>query len=705
MNRQEAEERILKLRKEINHQRYLVHVLDKGDMSEAALDSLKHELTQLETEYPELITQDSPSQRVAGKPLEGFVKVEHSQRMLSLNDVFSYEELRAWRERGAKVLADPLFDKGGYYAEIKLDGFAITIVYENGALSQAATRGDGFVGEDVTMNVRTIESVPLCLEIGEGDASIRAMAEVAMAGRFEVRGEVYISKKDFNLINNEQEEKGLPTYANPRNLAAGSMRQLDSRLAAARRLRFFAYAVVGEFGQTTHQQEHELAKMLGLPVESHSLFCTDIEEVEHFLTEWEEKRKTLPYGTDGAVINLNDRATYARLGVVGKAPRGSAAFKFSAEQTTTVVRDIELRVGRTGAVTPTAVLDPVRLAGSTVSRATLHNADEIARKDIRLGDTVILQKAGDIIPEVVEVITSLRPKGSLPYQFPQELAGVPLRRKNGEVAYYVDVEAVSQRMEGGKGDHVVLTDIVKRRIEHYASRGAMDITGLGEKVVSKLIDAGFVSTIADLYSLTQEKVLAVEGFATLSAANLLTAIEESKQRPFAKFLFGLGIRHVGAETALTIVARLQEVFPPGKVELAEIVNYLRSLSVEDFMGLPDVGPVVGESLYAYFQNEIEQVVLDRLIEQGLTCGIIVSEQKQAGPLVGKTFVLTGTLSDLSREEASELIRAAGGKVSSSVSKETDYVLAGEKAGSKLAKAEALGVAVLNEQEFQQLLKA
>jgi len=685
----EIRQRVEKLRTEINHHRYLVHVLDRAEISEAALDSLKHELSQLELEYPELITPDSPTQRVAGQALEGFQKVEHSTRMLSLNDVFSYEELADWRERTVKLSSETALAESGYYAEIKLDGFAITIVYEKGLLVQASTRGDGFIGEDVTANVRTIDSVPLRLEVRPDlDEKLAKYVKRALEGRFEVRGEVYISKADFAALNKQQEEKGLPVFANPRNLGAGSMRQLDPKLAKARRLRFFAYGVVGDFGQTTHEEEHLLAQALGIPVEANSKRCKDLAEVEAFLQHWEERRKELPYGTDGAVVNINDRALFAQLGVVGKAPRGAAAFKFSAEQATTVVRDIALRVGRTGAVTPTAIMDPVRLAGSTVARATLHNADEIARKDIRIGDTVIIQKAGDIVPEVLQVIVGLRPKDSVPYEFPKEIQGVPLVRREGEVAYYLDGN---------------LSDIIKRRLEHFASRGAMDIDGLGEKVVERLVDAGVVASIPDLYTLTKEEVLGLEGFAELSAQNLIDAILASKTRPFVKLLFGLGVRHVGAETAITIAGFVGERMGGERIGLADSVSYLRELSLEEWQHMPDIGPVVAESLYGYFHNDNEQRLLDELIALGLEGEIVVPKTVAGGPLSGKTVVLTGTLSRYSREAAADLIRQAGGKVGSSVSKETDYLLVGDKAGSKLKKAEELGVKVLGEEEFEHLL--
>lgn len=688
LSKAEAAERLARLRAEIDRQRYAVHVLNTEEMSEAALDSLKHELTQLEEAYPELITPDSPSQRVAGKPAEGFTKVEHRTRMLSLNDAFSITELAAWEARLRKLTQDPL----EYYAEIKLDGFAISLWYEDGVLVRAVTRGDGFVGEDVTTNARTIEAIPLTLR-------------KPIPGRLEVRGEVYISKKDFDWLNRQQEAKQAPQFANPRNLAAGSMRQLDPQLVADRRLSFFSYGVIGDFGITTHAEEHAFAQDLGLPIEPHSTVCRNLKEVETFLTTWEEKRKDLPYNTDGAVINVNSRATFAALGVVGKAPRGAMAYKFSAEQTTTIIRDIQLQVGRTGAITPTAVMDPVRLAGTTVSRATLHNADEIARKDIRIGDTVVIHKAGDIIPEVIEVVQGLRPPDSQPYRFPTEMHGVPVIRREGEAAHYVDVSQLAAKLDGEiEEGEVVLAEILKRKIEHYASRGAMDIDGLGEKVADRLVESGLVGSIADLYSLDTEDILTIDGFATLSAEKLIRAIDASKDRPLAKFLFGLGIRHVGVETAVTLCQGVAErMSQPGKVLFRQTLPVLRSFSREDFMALPDIGEVVAESLVTYFHNPHEQAMLDQLLDSGINVPLQVTAST-GGPLSGKTFVLTGTLTQYSREEAGDLIRMRGGSVSTSVSKETDYVVVGDKAGSKLSKAEQLGVTIVDETAFQALIQ-
>lgn len=708
----DAEIRIAALRREINHRREQIHIHNIEEISEAALDSLKHELTELEEAYPELITPDSPSQRVAGKPLDGFVKVKHLVRMLSLNDVFNLGEIEAWQGRISKLLdarQAELLARDGFYLEIKLDGFAISLIYEDGLLVQAATRGDGMVGEDVTANVRTIEAIPLRLNGG---------GRVSVKGRIEVRGEVYISKKNFERINALQEKSGAVKYANPRNLAAGSMRQLDSNLTATRSLSFYGYAIVlpdtalVDLPDLTHEQEHQIITELGFPVEPHSRICFSAAEIWAFLEEWAEKRKKLAYGTDGAVININNKSVFDLLGVVGKAPRGALAFKFPAEQTTTTVLDIELQIGRTGVVTPVAVFAPVSLAGSTVSRATLHNEDEIRRKDIRIGDTVIIQKAGDIIPEVVEVVTGLRPEGSREFCYPESIGGLPLRRKEGEVGYYVDVSLVGE-LEGGELDSL-FDVLVKRKIEHFASRAAMDITGLGEKVVGKLVELELVRDIPDLYRLDRAALGMVPGFAETSVNNLLTAISESKERVFEKFLFGLGIRHVGAETARTVTGFLRgmiaEMCGDARTDLSSIIVILRAITLEQWMGLSDIGEVVANSLYSYFQSDGGYSRLMSLAELGVKAPIFAASTlavgaAQNGKVFGKTFVLTGSLESMTRDEASEKIRSLGGKTLESVSKNLDYLVAGEKAGSKLAKAEELGVLVLGEDEFLEMLQS
>jgi DNA ligase (NAD+) len=450
-----------------------------------------------------------------------------------------------------------------------------------------------------------------------------------------------------------------------------------------------------------HSQEHALARVLGVPVEPNSRICHTIAEVESFLTEWGEKRKELPYNTDGVVINLNSKRLFNQLGIVGKAPRGAVAFKFAAEQTTTIIHDIILQIGRTGAVTPVAVFTPVSLAGSTVSRATLHNADEIARKDIRVGDTVVIQKAGDVIPEVVQVIPALRPENSQPFAFPQSIHGVPVIRREGEAAHYVDPTALLQVVDEKDEGRVVLNELIRRRIEHFASRAAMDIDGLGGKVAARVVESGLVKDLADLYYLQKADLLQVEGFAERSAEMLIAALEESKNHPFARLLFGLGIRHVGSETAVAIARQLAgELVQSGKesAPFGQLLHRLRSRTAEEWSGIDDIGPVVAQSIFSYFHNETEQAVLDRMIQAGVR-GVLEAAAGQAGPLTGKTFVLTGSLTGMSREEALAEIRNLGGEVSESVGKRTSYVVVGEKPGSKAEKAVALGVPVLSEEEF------
>jgi DNA ligase (NAD+) len=696
MDRLVAQQRIAQLKSEISYHRYLYHVLDRQEISEAALDSLKRELVKLETEFPEFLTADSPSQRVSGEPLSGFLKVKHQERMLSLNDIFSFTELVDWQERLGKLQPNNIdrLQKSGYFAEIKMDGLAVSLIYEDGYLKQALTRGDGFVGEDVTQNIRTIEAIPLQLET----TLVNSQTNRAVKGRFEVRGEVYLSKQDFQRLNVEQQALGLPTYANPRNLAAGSIRQLDPSITAQRRLRFFAYIVVGDFGQQTHQEEHTLARNLGFPVEPNSKYCQNISEVEEFLRHWEEKRKTLDYGSDGAVINVNDNALRSELGVIGKAPRGVIAYKFAAEQTTTLVKDIELNIGRTGVVTPVAILEPVMLAGSQVSRATLHNADEIARLDIRVGDTVILQKAGDVIPDIIQVLLNLRPPGSRPFRYPTEINGVPIKRKDGQVAYYLDPNSGN------------LQQLIKRRLMHFVSREAMDIRGLGEQVLVKLLEKGLVNNIVDLYLLKKDQLLQLEGFAEVSAQKLIDAIQKSKEQTFSRFLFALGVRHVGIETARTVESLVVNRYRGEKnawIGLAEILPILYQTTEAEFSDLADIGPVVGASLSQYFQDPLNKQQLDRLNTLGLE-GRIYFESPIGGAntylklypkakqFANKKIVLTGTLNHFKREELEALIRFHFGKPNEAISKETDLLIVGKNPGSKLEKAKVLGVEVWDE---------
>ena len=543
MTMPEAKERIQALRKVIEDYRYHYHVLDESLMSEAAADSLKHELTQLEDRFPELITPDSPSQRVAGKPLDVFTKVEHSSRMLSLQDVFDEEEVKKWVERVQKLVPSRKLE---YFADLKMDGLACALVFLDGVFTQAITRGDSFIGEDVTLNVRTIENIPLIFAGGD-----KTESALFSKGRTEVRGEIVMYKQDFTALNEKRRKQGEPEYMNPRNLAAGTIRQLDPRLVAERPLRFRAYDLIRQDASEVPTQAfaYEVLRTLGIASNKEAKVFESLGGLVDYIHSWSERRETLPYFTDGFVVKLNDRALYAELGVVGKTPRAAVAYKYAAEEATTIVKDIVISIGRTGAATPVALFDAVVVAGTTVQHASLHNADEIARKDIRIGDTVVIYKAGDIIPQVERVIAELRPKQSVPFDYEAEL-----KRQYPELEFERAGEDVVYRVKGLTGPL-----ILKRSVEHFASRGALDIDGLGEKNVIALVDVGLVNDLADVYLVTKEQLLSLERFAELSAQNLIDAIVSKKTPPLEKFIFGLGIRHVGAQTAIDLANHFESI--------------------------------------------------------------------------------------------------------------------------------------------------
>lgn len=660
MTKAEAKRRIEKLRAEINHHRYLYHVLDTQEISDAALDSLKHELDVLESQFPDLITPDSPTQRVGGSPLPGFKKVRHSARMLSLNDIFSFQELDEWEQRMRKLA--PRADLS-YFCEIKIDGFAISLVYQDGILTRAATRGDGMVGEDVTENVRTIEAVPLRLE-------------EEVKGEIEVRGEVYMDREVFDRINKDQAKRGEKQFANPRNLAAGSIRQLDPRIAASRRLSFFAYEITRGIDIARHNEEHARLRSLGFKTEPHSAFKKNIDEVKDYLKNWEEKKAKLPYWADGVVVLVNDNALRIRLGIVGKAPRAMIAYKFPPEQVTTRVLSVEFNVGRTGVLTPLATLEPVLVSGTTVSHATLHNVDEIERLGLRVGDTVIIQKAGEIIPKIMEVLPRLRTGKERRVRVPTHcpVCGTTVERRMGEVGLYCPNVSCEAR--------------TSRHIEHFVSRAAFDIPGLGEKIIEQLKDEGLISTPADLFKLQPDEVERLERFAEVSAKKLVAAIQNRRHISLARFINALGIRHVGEETAIALANHFKTI------------DALMSASVQELMDVPDIGEVVAESIHAWFNDAQHKKYIQELLE----FVTIENMRAQKETLKGLTFVLTGTLATMTRDQAKEEVRKRGGGVSGSVSKETDYVVAGEEAGSKLEKAKKLKVKVIHEEEFKKMLK-
>ena len=672
MTHSQPSQRALELRELLNTYSYEYHVNDAPTVSDAVYDSLFSELKALEAAHPELISSDSPTQRVGSALKDGFQKVTHRSRMLSLNDVFNRADVEAWVTRIEKLLPGTTHE---FFADIKMDGLACALIYEDGVLVQAVTRGDSFVGEDVTANVRTIKNVPLRLRIAPG-------FERFFEGRTEIRGEIVMLKKDFEALNARQRAEGKPEFANPRNLAAGTIRQLDPQLVADRPLRFFAYDVIRDdpADVPTNMYVYETLSALGVSRNTQASVFTTVHDVMHFVDDWDSRRHDLPFNTDGLVIKVNDRAQFAALGVVGKQPRAAVAYKYAAEQATTVVKDIVISLGRTGAATPVAVFDPVVVAGTTVQHASLHNADEIARLDVRIGDTVVIFKAGDIIPQVESVVTSLRPAASRVFDFQKALAEqypeLSFERPEGEAVY---------RVVGATGPL-----LLAKAIEHYASKAALDIDTLGEKNVVALVDAGLVTDIADLYLLTKEQLLTLDRFADISALKLVSAIAEKKTPPLERFVYGLGIRHVGTQTALDLAARF------------ETITALRDATLEELQAVDGIGAVVAESIVAWFADPDNAALLEKFQR----VGVVPTFQKKTGALVGKNFVITGSLASMSRDEAAEKVRSLGGGFQSAVAKDTTYLVAGGKVGeSKLAKARAYGTEVIDEATFLELLGA
>jgi DNA ligase (NAD+) len=663
-------ERAAKLRDLINDYRYNYNVLNKSIMSEAAADSLKHELSQIEAEHPRLITPDSPTQRVAGEPLPQFKKIQHQSRMLSLNDVFDEEEFNAWVKRIAKLTGT---DKFEFFADLKMDGLACALVYEDGVLAQGITRGDGFTGEDVTMNIRTIESVPLRLRKSKD-------YEQFLKGRTEIRGEIVMYKDQFAKLNAEREKQDLPKFANPRNLAAGTIRQLDPKLVAGRPLQFHAYDLrrANTAEVPTNDFTYKAIQELGLIANKEAKKFETAAAVMKFAKEWEDKRKNLPFNTDGLVVKVNDRRLYSRLGVVGKAPRGAIAFKYPAEQATTKVKDIFVSIGRTGSATPVAMLEPVVVAGSTVQMATLHNEGEVHRKDIRIGDTVIVQKAGDVIPEVVRPLTELRSGSEKKFVMPTHCPDCNtklVKAKAEEAVWRCPNNACPSR--------------AWKQIQHFASKDALDIEGLGEKNVIALIQANLIKDAADIYTIKKEDLLKLERFAEISASKLVRAIQDKKQPPLPRFIYGLGIRHVGVQTAIDLATHFK------------VLNKLSNSTIDELSEVEGVGEVVAEAVVEWFEEPRNKKLLEKFEKYGVKPE---PAKEITGPLSGKNFVVTGSLDNMSREEAAERIRALGGTFQSSVGKETDYLVVGANVGaSKLTKAAKLGTNQINEDQFLKII--
>ncbi len=690
LNKIDAAARAEKLRALINEERYAYHVLDAASLSEGALDSLKHELWEIERAYPELVTPDSPTQRVAGKALPQFGKVPHAKRMLSLEDVFTREEFEEWLDRLRRRVPSLETD---LYAEIKMDGLAVSLEYEKGVFVRGSTRGDGRVGEDITQNLKTIDAIPLALRrpsagelktflksFGEGldHVMLEKIVTRLLGGRLEARGEAYMTKKTLEKINAAAKKNGEPEFANPRNAAAGALRQLDPSVTAKRQLDFFAYDLVTHDGLVTHEQCHEILKLLGLPANPLNARCASADETQTLYDRVQKKRDALAYWIDGVVVGINNLTTFERLGAVGKAPRGMVAYKFPAETVTTIVREVRWQVGRTGTITPVAVMDPVRVAGTTVRHATLHNLDEIKRLGLKIGDTVVLQKAGDVIPKITQVLPRLRTgeeKGiAAPRSCPS--CGEPVTRREGEVALVCDNQNCEAKDLG--------------RLLHFVSKRAFDMDGVGEKIVEQLIDAGLVSEPADLFELTPGDLEPLEGFAEKSAAQTVASIQGAKKITLNRLVLALGIRHVGEETAVELATAF------GSLEK------LRGASLEALKEISQIGDVVAQSVYDYFRSPKHQSEIDRL----LAVGVEIEKPKKGAtlPLKGLTFVLTGTMESLSRDEAKDCILALGGRVSSSVGKDTSYVVVGEEPGSKAEKAKKLGRPVLSEKAFLAMLK-
>ncbi|HPJ80530.1 MAG TPA: NAD-dependent DNA ligase LigA, partial [Candidatus Portnoybacteria bacterium] len=625
MDKKQAEERIEKLKKEIWKHNYAYHVLDRPEISDAAFDSLKNELEGLEYKFPELISSDSPTQRVSGKPLNKFKKVQHEIPMLSFNDAFSGQEMLDWQTRNEKMVKN--YDKNGYYCELKIDGLAVELIYENEIFKIGATRGDGKIGEDITQNLRTIASIPLRL-FGN------------IPNKVIVRGEVYLKTKEFEKINKELEKNNEKTYANPRNLAAGSIRQLNAKITAKRKLDFFAYAMITDMGQKFHEQEHEILKKIGFKVVKYNKFCKNLEEVEKTKNYWETAREKLDFEIDGLVVITNENMMFKKLGTIGKAPRGAIAYKFSAKEGTTIIEDVIWQVGRTGVITPVAVLKPVQIGGATITRATLHNFDEIKRLEIKIGDTVIVGRAGDVIPDIVKPLKNLRTGQEKEIKIPKicPLCGSRIVKIGDEVAY-----RCADKNCGA---------ILREKIYHFVSKKAFDIVGVGPKIINRFLDEGLIKDSADLFFLKEKDIKHLERFAEKSASNIIKSIQSKKKIKLERFLFGIGIPQVGEETAIDLTKKYSNL------------EKIKNSSKEELEKINDIGPKMAESIYNWFRDKKNLEFLQKLDK----VDIVITSQKskiKSQKLANKIFVLTGELESMAREEAKEKIRELGGDVSGS----------------------------------------
>lgn len=666
MNKAEAKKRIDKLKKLINHHRYLYHVLDRQEISDSALDSLKKELFDLEQKYPEFITFDSPTQRIGGEPLKKFEKIKHSRPMLSFNDAFLEQDMKDWEKRIKKLLTIQEAENLNYFCELKFDGLAIELVYKNKILQTGATRGNGIIGENVTQNIKTINSIPLKLRDNNLEKKVI------------VRGEAIIFKKEFLKINKLREKADLSVYSNPRNITAGSIRQLNPKITSQRNLDFFCYDLISDLGQLNHEQEHKILKEIGFKVNLHTKFCNNLKEVFQFYKKWEAKRQNLEYEIDGIVVVVNNNKIFNKLGAIGKSARGAVAYKFPLKQAETIVKDIKVQVGRTGAVTPVACLKPVKVGGVVISRATLHNEDEIKRLGIKIKDTVIIGRAGDVIPMVVKVLKELRTGKEIEFSMPKScpFCRVKLVKQRGEVIWRCPNSKCESRQ--------------KRHLSYFVSRQGFNIEGLGPKIIEQLFEKRFISDPADIFNLQEKDILTLKGFAQKAVKNLMESIEAKKEISFSKFIYALGINQAGEETAQDLANHFKNL------------EEIKKASLEEFIDIKNIGPETAGSIYNWFQQKHNIKILEKLKKFGVKIKYKVSSAKNK-ILLGKIFVLTGSLDKLSRVKAKETIKELGGKVLEKINKNTNFLILGKNPGSKLEKAKKLNIKIINEKEFLLLI--
>ncbi|OHB20855.1 MAG: hypothetical protein A2939_03870 [Parcubacteria group bacterium RIFCSPLOWO2_01_FULL_48_18] len=707
MTKEEAKRRIEKLRRAINHHRYLYHVLDRQEISDDAHDSLKKELFDLEQRYPEFITPDSPTQRVGGEPLKAFKKIRHAKRMLSFNDAFSEQDMKDWLKRVADYLdiPDSKFHPpaGGpnskdFYCELKIDGLAIELAYKNGSLATGSTRGDGIIGEDVTNNLKTIEAIPLRLLEKEailqnldalGLRHIARTIEHRWPKELIVRGEIFMNKKDFEALNALQRQREEKTYANPRNVAAGSVRQLDPKVTASRKLDAFAYALVTDLGQTTHEEEHAILESFGFKTNRHNKAVRGLDKIFVFHNYWAEARSRLNYEIDGVVILINDNATFARAGIVGKAPRAAVAYKFAPREAETIVEDIMIQVGRTGILTPVAKLKPVQVGGVTVSRASLHNYDEIKRLGVKIGDTVIVGRAGDVIPKVNKVLKELRTGKEKEFHIPRAcpVCGSPVKRDNEGVFYRCVGKSCVAKF--------------KEKLYHLVSRSAFDVRGVGPKVLDRFLEEGLIRDAADLFSLKEADIAVLERFGDLSAANIIHSIASHKVVSLPRFLYALGILHVGEQTAAALAETVlsgQPIHVP-----SDVLTIFDAMDPEGLKETPDVGNAVAESIKSFFADGRNRALIKKLDRVGIRIER-PAPGSAAAKLKGLCFLFTGGLESMSRDEAKEKVLSEGGRTTSDVTQDLDYLVTGNTPGAKLEKAKRLGTKIINEKVFLKMIQ-